>query len=93
MSNLNSVDGKRVTQSYRLYSLFAKKSKDRRYITREKIMKTLNLKPQYVGSYISEFKRVYGADVVYNKSKDRYELRNQIKVPKAGLAGRQALSV
>ncbi len=78
----------RVTQSYKLYRLLNRKS---RSATREQIASTLNLKPAYVGSYLSEFKRVYGARVKYDNIKERYFLKNQVTVPKTGLAGRKPL--
>jgi hypothetical protein len=81
----------RETQSYRLYKLFGKKN--RTGVSRDEITKTLNVKPEYVGSYLAEFKRVYGADVNYNADRARYELKNQnrLNVPKEGSAGRKSL--
>jgi len=78
----------RVTQSYRLYKLFSKKN---RSATREQIANALKLKPNYVGSYLAEFKRVYGAKVEYDSNKERYVLKNKPFVPPDGLAGRKPL--
>lgn len=42
----------------------------------EQLVEATELKTSYMGSYMAEFKRVYGANVEYNKTTKRYKLKN-----------------
>jgi len=85
MSNVRSG---RTTQSFRLHSLFKKKNNS---ISRNQITTALKLDPEAVGSYLAEFKRVYGAKVNFDRIKHRYILKNKINVPRNGIAGRRSV--
>lgn len=51
----------------------------------EQLTEATGLRTSYMGSYMAEFKRVYGANVEYNKTTRRYKLKNLREV-KAKLA-------
>lgn len=49
----------------------------------EQLTAATGLPTNYMGSYMAEFKRVYGANVEYNKVSKRYKLKNTKEVAKA----------
>lgn len=64
----------------RSQTLFKILSKRRKGATVEDLAEATGLKASYLGSYISEFKRVYGAKVKYRKQTKRYHLSNVTEV-------------
>lgn len=80
---------KKETQSYKLYKLF-KNKRNRRGVTVEQMATATGLKPAYMGSYLNELKRVYGAQISYDTTNKRYTLgKGKLQIPPQGLAGRR----
>jgi len=74
---------KRMTQSYRLYRLLARK----KAVTTEEIAKAIRRPTTQASGYVAELARVYGARIIYDTRSHRYVLRNRVRVPIKGVQG------
>lgn len=73
----------RVTQSYKLYQLLAKK----KAATSADLAKVIGRPTHQTAVYVAELTRVYGAKIVYDTQSRRYVLQNRVEVPPQGVAG------
>lgn len=65
---------RKETRSQTLFKILSKRR--RNGATVEDLAEATGLKTTYLGSYLAEFKRVYGAKVKYHRQNKRYLLTN-----------------
>lgn len=84
------MSSRKVSQSFRLYQLFTGAGETG--VTAGQIARKIKMKKLVIGSYLAEFKRVYGATVNFDRKTGKYTLTNaqEVAVPKAGSAGRRS---
>lgn len=76
---------RKETQSFKLFKLF----RAGKTVTLSQMAKALKVNPSYVGSYVSEFVRVYGAKIEHTPWTQEWRMTNTIDVPAGGSMGRR----
>jgi hypothetical protein len=85
---LAANSGKKITHSYRLFSLL---KKQKGTATTDQLAAATGLPPSYVAWYMAELKRVYGVKLQHKRGDKMWRATNTsaVSVPPGGIAGRR----